>query len=504
MNTGITMTTHDAPRQPSGTCGARGGRWVAAALATGLVLAACGGSDSAEPTDSTPVTAPAPEPTDTNASDTTDGSGTTTASMAPATPDFEPTTLTMWAGVIDQDGIDAFRPLLDRCETDNPWLTIDFVGKDDMATALSAAVEAGDPPDIVQADLTGQLAAIEAGKLVVPVTDLAKRDRVNWDAFVPAGVKLLEFNGDRYGLPFSLDTIGLFYNQDVLDEVGIDGPPESFDELAADAKKLLVVGDDGTIERVGFVPDVGDGSYAVYFADMFGATLYSDDGTKITIGDTVDQWVEALQWQKQFYDLADPEEFARWADGLGSYDSADNFFINGQLPLYFEGSYFVTWPDRFGNGKPADWGVVPMPAPGGVDAENAVSLLPSGNWFMIPSGVDDVEKSWAALKCLAFASDEIASFEQVYGNIPSNIDALDQFEAATVAKLPQFQTFVDLARSSNASVPGSSVVGGALTDELTSLILDYRRGDVSDDDLRSELQALSDRYQNELDLELGN
>jgi len=48
------------------------------------------------------------------------------------------------------------------------------------------------------------------------------------------------------------------------------------------------------------------------------------------------------------------------------------------------------------------------------------------------------------------------------------------------------------------------VVGGALSDELTSLVLDYRRGDISDDDLPGELEDLAARYQEELDLELGN
>jgi len=493
-------------------------RWLGLAVVGALVLAACGGDDGGEPSASDEPTAPSA----TEGQDATDATDATEATEAPTPTDsvgdtgvdsvpvetvareFEPTTLTMWGAISDQEGIDAFRPILDRCEADHPWLTIDYVGKDDMATALSAAVEAGEPPDLVQADFSGNLAAIEAGGLIEPVDELAARDGVDWDAFVPAGVKLVEFNGQRYGLPFSLDSVGLFCNQDILSEVGIDAPPATFDELLTAAGQLLVTNDDGSIERAGFVPDVGDGSYALYMTDMFGATLYSDDGATITITDTLDQWVEALRWQKEFYDLMDADEFTRWADGLGSYDSADNFFIAGQLPLYFEGSYFVTWPERFGNGQPENWGVVPMPGPDGVDADNAASLIPSGNWFMIPTGVADVEASWAATRCMALAADEIATFQELWGNVPANIAALDEFEAVTVARIPEFQTFIDLARSSAARVPGSSVVGGALSDELTSLVLDYRRGDISDDDLPGELEDLAARYQEELDLELGN
>lgn len=478
--------------------------WLSLAVVSALVAAACGSDDGGE-SSGVPDTTVEPVPIDSTA-DTTEPADTVgnTVPVETVAREFEPTTLTMWGAVTDQEGIENFQPILEKCEADNPWLTIEYVGKDDMATALAAAVEAGEPPDLVQADFSGNLAAIEAGGLIEPVDELAARDGVDWDAFVPAGVKLVEFNGQRYGLPFSLDSVGLFYNQDILSDAGIDSPPATFDELLAAAGQLLVTNDDGSIERVGFVPDVGDGSYALYMTDMFGATLYSDDGATITITDTLDQWVEALQWQKEFYALTDADEFTRWADGLGSYDSADNFFIAGQLPLYFEGSYFVTWPERFGNGQPENWGVVPMPGPQGVDADNAASLIPSGNWFMIPTGVNDVEASWAATKCMALAVDEIAAFQEVWGNIPANIAALDQFEEVTVARIPEFQTFIDLARSSAARVPGSSVVGGALGDELTSLILDYRRGDISDDDLRGELEDLAARYQDELDLELGN
>lgn len=467
--------------------------WLGAITVASLSIAACGGGDDSTETTTAGTSAPSTAP-----SDTSDTSDTTSPAQ-----EFEPTTLVLWSSFSDQESIDAFQPIIDRCQTDLPWLTIEYVGKDEMETALPAAIEAGSPPDLVQLDASSSLAAIAAGELVTPLDDLAARDGFDWDAFVPGGLQLVEFNGVRYGLPLSLDSAALFVNEDALAEVGIAKPPSTQAELLDAAKKLLVVNGDGSIDRIGFVPDVGDGSWGIGIATFFGATLINDDGTKITISDSLDQWVAALQWQRQFYELFDDAEFQRWADGLGSYDSAENFFIKGQLPLYYESSYFVTWPDRFGNGKPDNWTVVPFPGPTGIADANTQSFIASGNSFMIPTGVGDVEASWAALQCLATASPEIASFETVVGNIPANKAALDIFETDEVAKIPAYQTFIDLARSPVAELPNTSVVSGALRDELTTVILRYRSGDMTDDELRSELSDLEARYQNELDLELG-
>ena len=471
----------------------RNARHLAVLAVAALVVGACSGSDDTATTE-------APSPTTAAVPDTTappDSSPDTTAA-----PTFEPTTLTLWSSFSDQPSIDAFQVMIDHCQAENPWMTIEYVGKDDMSTALSAAIEAGTPPDLVQADFSGELAQIEAGDLSVTVDDLMARDGISWDLFVPGGKRLVEFNGKHYGVPLSMDPAALFVNQDALDEVGISSAPETTEELLAAAKALLKVNGD-QIERVGFAPDV-DGSYALFLTRMFDAETVNADGTQIMLSETADNWVSALAWQKQFYDLVDPDAFDRWAAALGSYDSADNFFIAGDLPLYFEGSYFVTWPDRFGNGNPKNWSVVPLPGPNGVADAATQSIIASGNWFSIPRGVANVDASWEAVKCLATASDQIAEFEKFVGNIPANVAALDAYEAEVLPALPEMKTFIDLVRSPAAITPPSSLVAGSLGDELSALATEYRRGSLSDDDLRAALDELDSRYQDELDIELGN
>lgn len=46
------------------------------------------------------------------------------------------------------------------------------------------------------------------------------------------------FEGKRYGMPWILDTMYLFYNKDMLAKAGISGPPKTWAELSDDAKTL--------------------------------------------------------------------------------------------------------------------------------------------------------------------------------------------------------------------------------------------------------------------------
>jgi len=417
--------------------------------------------------------------------------------------DRKPTTLTLWSSFGDTETIDAFKPMLDRCHKENPWLTIKYVGKDEIDTALPAAAEAGKVPDVIQADLSGGLAALEAADIVLPLDEYADRDGLDWSTFTPGSEKLVTFNDKHWAIPFSVDTAALFYNQDALDEARIDKPPATFDELKDAAEKLVERKPDGSIERIGWVPDVGDGSFAMGMGLLFGGTTFSQDGKKVTLTET-DAWKKSFVWQKQFYDLLAPKDkLTRFFDSLGSYDSSENFFITGQVPLYLEASYFVTWPERFGGGKPERWGVTPMPGPEGVADAEDFSIIASGNFFLIPTKAKDPDASWIAARCMASAAKEIAEFQEFNGNIPALVGALDLFEESVVKKTPAFETFIDLARSPKAVVPASGVIINTLTDEVTQLALDFRDGKIAEDDLDGELADLESRLQDELDLELG-
>jgi ABC-type glycerol-3-phosphate transport system substrate-binding protein len=148
--------------------------------------------------------------------------------------------------------------------------------------------------------------------------------------------------------------------------------------------------------------------------------------------------------------------------------------------------------------------VAPFPGPDGVTDAGELAIIGSGNAFYVPAKATDPEASWIAASCMATATQQIADFEVVVGNIPANKAALDIFEQVEVARIPAYKTFIDLAKSSNAVVPNSAVIIETAYDQMTALALAYRRGDFSEADLPQQLADLQARLEDELALELGS
>jgi multiple sugar transport system substrate-binding protein len=58
------------------------------------------------------------------------------------------------------------------------------------------------------------------------------------DKIHPGAWTTVEYDDKRWGMPWILDTKYLFYNEDMLKQAGIDAPPKTWSELAADAKLI--------------------------------------------------------------------------------------------------------------------------------------------------------------------------------------------------------------------------------------------------------------------------
>jgi len=72
--------------------------------------------------------------------------------------------------------------------------------------------------------------------VLVDVTDRITPE-MNKEIF-PGAWTTVEYKGQRYGLPWILDTKYLFYNKDIMAKAGISEPPKTWDELISAAKTI--------------------------------------------------------------------------------------------------------------------------------------------------------------------------------------------------------------------------------------------------------------------------
>ncbi len=107
-----------------------------------------------------------------------------------------------------------------------------------------AAVRAGKQPHILQVYEVGTQTMMFSGA-IVPVEEMMKEQgyNIDWNGFLGPVVGYYQASdGKLMSMPFNSSSPLFYYNKDQLEKAGISGPPVTWQELAADAKKLQASG----------------------------------------------------------------------------------------------------------------------------------------------------------------------------------------------------------------------------------------------------------------------
>ena len=113
---------------------------------------------------------------------------------------------------------------------------IDFqVYADNYSQMLDLAFSTGTAPDVFQ--LTDFATNFSKGYMMSLDSFLndTYKARFGQGAFIEG---INSYDGEIYSLPYTASACRLFYNQDIFDRVGIAGPLETVEEMAADAKLI--------------------------------------------------------------------------------------------------------------------------------------------------------------------------------------------------------------------------------------------------------------------------
>jgi multiple sugar transport system substrate-binding protein len=183
--------------------------------------------------------------------------------------------------------IKAMDELIKRFESANPTIKVKHTTFPyaDYQTKIAAAIPAGQGPDVVQL-FYGWLDNFVGAKFIQPLPR---------DAFPPAMIErdfygivsAMKRNGEYYGLPTAVRSLGLFYNKNLFKEAGLDpaNPPKTLDQFLEAAKKTVKRDAAGNMISEGVTLDFPGQDYhwwrEVLLRQMGGAP-YSADNRKVT------------------------------------------------------------------------------------------------------------------------------------------------------------------------------------------------------------------------------
>ena len=310
----------------------------------------------------------------------------------------------------------AMDELIKQFQAANPNIKVKHANfpYNDYRTKISAAIAAGQGPDVVQL-FYGWLNDFQKQKVLQPLPDDVMPAAKIEAEFFPM-VKAMKREGRYYALPTAVRSLSLFSNSTLLAEAGLDpkAPPKTLDELLDAAKKLTKKDGGGNITQVGMGcgMDAQDQHWwREVLVRQFGGTAYAADNK--TVAYTSDAGQKAFQWYTDLFT-------AREVTARAFMDEPQAAFRAGRCGLMVDGNFRIGALERT---KGLQWAVSPLPSHNGIRSNYG------SYWVNGIAASAKGDKLAAAAKFMAFVTtpEAMQLWLKVTGELPAR-------EAAALSK----------------------------------------------------------------------
>ncbi|GAA3085797.1 sugar ABC transporter substrate-binding protein [Pseudonocardia yunnanensis] len=275
-------------------------------------------------------------------------------------------------------------------------------------------------PDVLMID-NPDLQQIAATGALNPVTDFG----LSADGYAEGIVSASTYEGKVYGLQPVTNTIGLFYNEDMLAQAGVT-PPKTWDELKAAAAKLT----SGNRYGLAFsAPANYEGTW------QFLPFMWSNGGDETNIASP--QVAQALQL---WVDLVGSGSASRSVVNWTQADVAEQFGA-GNAAMMVNGPWQFPVLDEIAGLK---YGVVPIPVPQAGVTE--VAPLGGETWTLPRTGDDARQKKAAEIVACLNSDANQMDLATKRSTVPTKTALLDSF----VAKAPKMAAFTEQVKTARS------------------------------------------------------
>jgi len=227
-------------------------------------------------------------------------------------------------------------------------------------------------------------------------------------------------SGSLYALPFSIDTLALFYNKDLFNSAGITYPPKTWEDFQADILKLRSENAQGQITRAGAA--LGGSETSMPNAADLVSLLMLQNGTQMVAnnltaatfaeGGPTGDGQNAFDFYLQF---ANPSfDYYTWNDGMGT--AIDNFAAGKTAMIFGYQSDLAAIKQK---APYLNFGVAAMPQPS--NATIAINY-PKYQGFAVAKASQQSAAAWFLILYLTTND----SFEKMYVQATGQPPALRQ------------------------------------------------------------------------------
>lgn len=344
----------------------------------------------------------------------------------------EDQTVTVWHYFSDDNQVELMEQYKETFEEANDGVTVEnvFVPYDQLNSNLLSATGSGEGPDVVVFN-GADASTLALGGALAPLDEY-------WDAFEDAGEfpdsVLHVLDEEMYAAQGYVNLLGLWYNADILEEIGVE-PPTTMEELE-DAMSQAVDADYGGITLSGLPNSQGEWQAYPILSEA-GFNYESPDEAALTEGlERVRGWVDEgwLSQEAVNWDQTVPfQEFA-----AGNYA----FALNGN---WQQGTAAAD--------ADFEYGVVPLP----VGDQGRVYLGGEGQGIGVNS--DNPDLAWEYLQATYFDAEAQLLAPELVGSLPSRSDAAQDDIVTSNELLAPFSESIESngARYPEEEVPAESV-----------------------------------------------
>jgi multiple sugar transport system substrate-binding protein len=287
--------------------------------------------------------------------------------------------ITVWAMGTEGEKLAEFAKGF-TAENPDAKVSVTAVPWDAAGQKLTSAIAAKQTPDVSMIGTTMQGGLAKTGALDVTPTDLFAKD-----AFFPGAWDTTVVDGTSYGVPWYVETRGIYYRKDLAAKAGFPNGPKTWDEMTAMAKAMQTTA--GAKWGINLKPSGATGTWqsALPFAWSNGAEIAKDG--KYTF-DTPEM-TEALGYYQSFF----TQKLAPTTLPEGALEPA---FIRGEIGAFISGPWHVgILNEQGGKDFAGKYSVVRMPA-----EKSSTSFIGGSNLAVFK----DAKNRDAAWKFLAWLS----------------------------------------------------------------------------------------------------